>query len=181
MNKLHSLAFYALVAPAITLSSVAVVAQQSTGPDAEREQQGLNSDRDATQTIPGGTYSNTAGEAGSHVGADRETERDQPHTQRQVYTDSASSNGMQASDLIGAEVKTTGDDEVGSVTDLIIDRNGQVVAVVVGVGGLLGMGEKNVAIGWDDVKKSGGSEYLKLQVDLTHEELRSAPEFDKQE
>ncbi|WP_341937410.1 PRC-barrel domain-containing protein [Marinimicrobium sp. C2-29] len=181
MNKLHSLAFYALVAPVITFSSVAVLAQQSAGPDVDREQERPHSDQGHTRPIPGSTYSNTAGEAGSHVAADQNTRRDQSHTQRRGYLGSVPTNGMQASHLIGAEINATGDDAVGSVTELIIDQDGQVVAVVVGVGGFLGMGKKNVAIGWDDVKRSGGDEYPKLQVDLTREDLRSAPEFEKQE
>lgn len=180
MNKLHSLAFYALVAPAITLSSVAALAQQSADPDVDREQQGPHSDQDHTRPIPGSTYSNTAGEAGSHVAADQDTRRDQSHRQRRGYLSSVPTNGVQASHLIGAEINATGGDAVGSVTELIIDKSGQVVAVVVGAGGFLGMGEKNVAIGWDDVKRSGGSEAPILQVDLTREDLRSAPEFEKQ-
>lgn len=63
------------------------------------------------------------------------------------------------------------------MSDLIIDKDGQVVAVVVGVGGFLGMGEKNVAIPWDDVTKSGTAEEQELRIDATREELQSAPEF----
>lgn len=44
---------------------------------------------------------------------------------------------MQASRLIGAEVKTSDAEEVGPLDDLIIDENGQVVAIVIGVGRFL--------------------------------------------
>ncbi len=70
---------------------------------------------------------------------------------------------------------------MGSVSDLLIDENGQVVAIVVGVGGFLGMGEKNVAIGWDDVKTSGSADEQELRIDATREELSSAPAFEEQD
>jgi sporulation protein YlmC with PRC-barrel domain len=86
---------------------------------------------------------------------------------------------MHASDLIGAKVKTTGGEDVGPVNDLIIDEKGQVAAIVVGVGGFLGMGQRDVAIGWDDVTRSGTADDLELRIDATREDLRSAPEFKK--
>lgn len=68
-------------------------------------------------------------------------ERDKLRTKNRGYMGSAPANGMQASNLIGAEFKTSSDEDVGSVSDLIIDENGQVAAIVVGVDGFLGMGE----------------------------------------
>ncbi|NMT63869.1 hypothetical protein DIT72_09710 [Marinobacter orientalis] len=49
------------------------------------------------------------------------------------------------------------------------------VAVVVSVGGFLGMGEKHVAINWDAVKMSGNPDDRDLRVDMTRDELQSAP------
>ncbi len=46
--------------------------------------------------------------------------------------ESPPANGMAASDLIGPELKTSGDESVGEIGDLIIDQIGKVVAVVVG-------------------------------------------------
>jgi len=116
-------------------------------------------------------------------GSDRtlqSTQQDQSRMQQRGYLRSIPANGWQASNLIGAEVKTTKGEEVGSVNDLIIDEKGQVAAIVVGVGGFLGMGEKDVAIGWGDVtksSKSGKSDKDELQINLTRESLMSAPEF----
>jgi hypothetical protein len=52
-----------------------------------------------------------------------------------------------------------------------------VLALVVSVGGFLGMGERNVAIPWDDVKTSGAMGEQELRIDLTREDLQQAPEF----
>src|SRR3954451_244485 len=53
---------------------------------------------------------------------------------------------MMASKLIGTTVVSTNTESIGDVNDVILDRNGQFMAVVVGVGGFLGIGEKDVAV-----------------------------------
>lgn len=60
-------------------------------------------------------------------------------------------NQMLGSGLMGARVVGAGDENIGEVDDLLLDRNGQVMAVVVGVGGFLGLGEKDVAIANDQL------------------------------
>jgi len=55
-------------------------------------------------------------------------------------------NQMMASDLIGTRVVSSNNESIGDINDVIVDRNGQVMAAVVGVGGFLGIGEKDVAV-----------------------------------
>lgn len=193
MNKLHTYAFYALVTPAITFSSAAVLAQQPAGQDADREQQreqqSTQSDRGATpsaadrerQSTQRDQRADRAGQSDAQTAAERRNQREDSRMEHRGYMNSAPMNGLQLSDLMEAEVTTTGDEDVGSVDDLIINEDGQVVAIVVGVGGFLGMGQKDVAIGWDDVTRSGASDELELRIDATREELRSAPEFEREE
>lgn len=184
MNKLHAFAFYALVTPVITLGAGTVLAEQSTDQDAKQygshpAKESTQRDQDVKQ-FTSDDSSHRAKDSGSHP-AKESTQHDQSRMQNRGYMDSAAANGMQASDLIGAEVSTSSDEKVGSVRDLIIDENGQVVAIVVGVGGFLGMGEKDVAIGWDDVTRSDTSDEQELRIDMTREELRSAPKFEMQD
>jgi len=56
------------------------------------------------------------------------------------------SNQMMASDLIGTKVISANNESIGDINDVIVDRNGQAIAAVVGVGGFLGIGEKDVAV-----------------------------------
>lgn len=51
-----------------------------------------------------------------------------------------------AEDLLGATVYNGADESVGDINDLIIGLDGTVEGVVIGVGGFLGLGEKNVAV-----------------------------------
>ncbi|MFL1406871.1 PRC-barrel domain-containing protein [Marinobacter sp. M1N3S26] len=168
MNKLHSLAFYALVTPTIAMGSGVLLAEQSADKDGVEKQQSTEHGEDTMEST-----SNT-------MPSDQKADH-QAGMQNESYMHSSPADGMRATDLIGAEVITAGDEEVGSVSELIIDKNGQVVFIVVGVGGFLSMGEKDVAIGWENVTRSSSSDKYELRIDVTREELQSAAEFKKQQ
>src|SRR5690606_32231180 len=73
--------------------------------------------------------------------------------------------GHLASNIIGQTVyNSSGDDaeNIGSVTDLVITPDGDVEAIVVGVGGFLGIGRKDVALEYDVAEwaERDGNEWL---------------------
>jgi sporulation protein YlmC with PRC-barrel domain len=47
------------------------------------------------------------------------------------------------------------DNKIGDVNDILLDKDGRVSAVIVGVGGFLGIGEKDVAVSFDALKNQG--------------------------
>ncbi len=53
---------------------------------------------------------------------------------------------MMASDLRGSNVYASNNENVGDIKDILLERDGRVAAIVIGVGGFLGIGEKNVAL-----------------------------------
>lgn len=55
------------------------------------------------------------------------------------------------SKLIGLNVYSN-EDKIGDINELISDSSGRVDAVVIGVGGFLGMGERNVVLAWKQLK-----------------------------
>jgi len=167
---------------------------QSTGSSAQSNPRDQSASPSTPKTSQGAGSAGAAGAAGrsgaaGSVGAaqsESQSAADRMNAsshakQNKGFISSAPARGMHTNNLIGAKVKTTGDVDVGPVEDLIIDENGQVVAIVVSVGGFLGMGEREVAIGWDDVTKSGDSDDLELKITSTRDQLRSAPEFKKLE
>jgi len=83
---------------------------------------------------------------------------------------------MTAEDLIGKNVVNADGRDVGEIEDLVLDKN-KVAHVVVGVGGFLGMGEKNVAIPIDKLQL--GQDQALMLTAMTEDDLRSLPEFDK--
>jgi sporulation protein YlmC with PRC-barrel domain len=71
----------------------------------------------------------------------------------QITTTNASTHGdWRASKLVGLNVYNNNNENVGSINDLLTDKNGTIKAVVIGVGGFLGMGEHLVAVSFDKIK-----------------------------
>ena len=56
--------------------------------------------------------------------------------------------------MVGLSVYNDKNESIGSINDMITDKNGKIVAVVIGVGGFLGVGEHLVAVPFDKVKFS---------------------------
>ncbi len=85
-----------------------------------------------------------------------------------------------ASDLLSQKVMNTANEIVGDINDLSIGSDGKIAAVIIGVGGFLGMGEKNVSLPYDQLtfsRDAGGR--LVVTANITKESLQSAPEWKK--
>ena len=84
---------------------------------------------------------------------------------------------MLASTLMGAPVNLA-DEEIGSVSDLIIAEDNTVRGVVVGVGGFLGIGEKRVALPMNRITvQTAEPGQVELATDMTREELEQKEAF----
>ena len=70
------------------------------------------------------------------------------------------------------------DNKIGEVMDVLIDKSGKVTSLIIGVGGFLGAGEKEVAVPFDAVhvtSKDNNRWYLVMNT--TKDDLKSAPGF----
>jgi sporulation protein YlmC with PRC-barrel domain len=67
--------------------------------------------------------------------------------------------------------------KVGDIDDVLVDKAGKVTGLVVGVGGFLGAGEKDVIVPFTAVKTSKRNDKWWLTMDITKDELKSAPGF----
>ncbi len=87
-----------------------------------------------------------------------------------------------ASSLIGKGVYGSASDDaerIGDVNDVVIAPNGSAEAVIIGVGGFLGIGEKDVAVDFSQVSWVDRNGERWFVVEATKEELEAAPAFDK--
>lgn len=90
--------------------------------------------------------------------------------------------GYLASNLIGETVYDgTGDQaqNIGSVSDLVLSEDGAVQAVVVGVGGFLGIGQKNVALDYKEISWAEKNGDRWIVVPTSKEALEGLPDFDR--
>jgi sporulation protein YlmC with PRC-barrel domain len=67
--------------------------------------------------------------------------------------------------------------KIGSVDDVLMDKSGKVTGLVVGVGGFLGAGEKDVIVPFTAVKTEKKSDKWYLTLDETKDSLKNAPGF----
>jgi sporulation protein YlmC with PRC-barrel domain len=82
--------------------------------------------------------------------------------------------GIPVSEFYKQSVYDTHDNKIGDVSDVLLDQSGQVSAVMLGVGGFLGIGEKDVAVPFKAIKvtEKNGSRYL--VVDANKDALQAA-------
>ncbi|WP_051356720.1 PRC-barrel domain-containing protein [Azorhizobium doebereinerae] len=82
-----------------------------------------------------------------------------------------------ASKLMGSKVRGGADETLGDISDVVIDGNGSVLAVVIGVGGFLGVGEKSVAVPFKSLEMVRATTGDKLVLRHSKDELKAAPSF----
>lgn len=68
-----------------------------------------------------------------------------------TYLTEQAENQISVNDFLGQAIYTADNQSIGDINDLLVQDDGGVVAAVVGVGGFLGIGEKNVAIPFDKI------------------------------
>jgi len=86
-----------------------------------------------------------------------------------------SQSQFRAEKLVGKTLVNAQGNPIGDTESVIIDHGGQVTALVVGVGGYLGIGEHRVAIAWKDLQVSNGGETIKTS--LSEAQLKALPAY----
>ena len=96
-----------------------------------------------------------------------------------TYLTQQEADQVSANTYIGQSVYNANNESVGKVTDLLMQKEGGIVAAVVGVGGFLGIGQKDVAVPIHNINVAQNAEdgTVKLTTTETAESLKAAPEF----
>ncbi len=83
-----------------------------------------------------------------------------------------------ASEWIGEPIYNAAAEEIGTIDDLVLDKDGNIVAVTVSVGGFLGIGAKTVAIAWPSLKAEVTAEdEVRLILAADRSTLENAPDY----
>ena len=80
--------------------------------------------------------------------------------------------------ILGRDVRSAADEDMGRIVDVIVDRIGQVRAAVIDFGGFLGVGSRKIVVDWSALhfwNVANKSESITLE--LTREQVRAAPEY----
>lgn len=95
-----------------------------------------------------------------------------------TFLDSQKSNELRGDQLRGLPVKNNSNDAIGTASDIVIDEQGKIVALLIGSGGFLGIGGKLVGVPFDQAKLSTDATGERtFMVDMTRERFESAPGY----
>ena len=81
------------------------------------------------------------------------------------------------SSVLGIDVRTDAERNVGRIIDLLANRDGQVEAAVIEFGGFLGMGTRKIAIDWSALHLETNDKKTVAVLDMNRDQLRAAPEY----
>ncbi len=95
------------------------------------------------------------------------------------YVVTEATNSVYASDLIGQSVYGSTDEKTGDINDLLLDEAGNVTAVIIGVGGFIGLGEKDVAVTLESLTITSVDSSYRISIRATEAELESAPVYSR--
>src|SRR5213080_3054535 len=80
--------------------------------------------------------------------------------------------------ILGREVRSAADENMGRIVDVIVDRAGMVRAAVIDFGGFLGVGSRKIVVDWNALhfgRVANKSDSITLE--LTKEQVTAAPEY----
>jgi sporulation protein YlmC with PRC-barrel domain len=86
-----------------------------------------------------------------------------------------SDSELRADQLIGMTVYNAQGEKVGTVHDILLDKEGKATGVVLSVGGVLGVGAKSVGLTWKEIDVK--PEQQQVQISYTKDQLKAAPDF----
>jgi len=159
-------------------SGSAFAAEDAAQPNAPQPDAAAPNAAQSDRALPGAAQSDVPGQS--------TVPRDQAATPPAEQTPTARSDEMigtvpggslPISAYYNQTVYDGGDNKIGDVNDLLLDDSGKINAAIIGVGGVLGVGEKNVAVPFSLLKVADkdGSQYLVLEANK--EALLSAPGY----
>ncbi|WP_417818436.1 PRC-barrel domain-containing protein [Tritonibacter scottomollicae] len=135
----------------------------------------LNAPAEALKTAPAYEMSGTGADTSSLSGEDTSpTESAEASTK----TNPSNTNApMSADALTGATTFDANDEMIGEIADIVMDSEGDINAVVVDVGGFLGIGAKPVKLELDDLTVETEEGRVRAYTMMTREQMQALPEY----
>ncbi len=97
--------------------------------------------------------------------------------QTPAFVDTQNNTEVLGTDFIGTPVTDKSGQEIGKIANLVFDQSGRIELAVIGVGGFLGIGEKDVAVPFDAVKSEVDNGKHVFVIDATKAQLTAAPVY----
>ena len=87
-------------------------------------------------------------------------------------------NDHEVEGILGREVRSADDANMGRIVDVIVDRSGKVPAAIIDFGGFLGVGSRKIAVDWNALHfPQPGKPGARIALELTRDQVKAAPEY----
>jgi hypothetical protein len=80
--------------------------------------------------------------------------------------------------ILGRDVRSTADENMGRIVDVLVDGQGRTRAVIIDFGGFLGVGSRKIAVDWKALHfVPAADKRYGIVLELTRDQVKPAPEF----
>ncbi len=87
-------------------------------------------------------------------------------------------NKHEVEGILGRQVRSSTNEDMGRIVDVLVDRDGQVRAAIIDFGGFLGVGSRKIAVDWNALHfPQPGKPAERIALELTRDQVRTAPEY----
>jgi PRC-barrel domain len=179
--------FLATTALALTLGAAPALAQSPTSPSSPAQEPSMQAPMQpqppsAIPSKPSMGTPDQSSEATTPMSPNQSSEATTPPSksadQTAQFLTEQKPDDVLASTIIGKAAVNKQDETIGDVNDLVADKDGKIVGALIGVGGFLGIGEKNVAVRFQDLDLTRDeNDKVKVTLNLSKDELSSAPSY----
>jgi hypothetical protein len=83
----------------------------------------------------------------------------------------------EAQEILGKDVHSAADEDMGHIINVIVDSKGKVRAAIIDFGGFLGVGSRKIAVDWTSLHFPPADKPGPVLLAFTRDELKSAPEY----
>jgi hypothetical protein len=83
----------------------------------------------------------------------------------------------EASGILGREVLSAANENMGRIIDVIVDQGGRVRAAIIDFGGFLGVGSRKIAVDWNALHFSPDKDHNRIVLEFTRDQVKAAPEY----
>jgi sporulation protein YlmC with PRC-barrel domain len=165
----------ALTVPALAMAQTADQQRQDRSAQPGQQQQQTPG---ASQHTPGSTMQQERAQQQTREPGQSE------YGQKQAGMAGHKQGAFKVGNLNGQEINNQQGESIGTIEDVLIDRDGRVAAVLVSAGGVMGIGGETKAVEWNRIEVELNTEQTDIErvtSTLTEQELENLPEFERKE
>jgi len=110
--------------------------------------------------------------------AENDADKEEPAAATPATPEVTILNKHEVEGVLGREVRSATNENMGRIVDVLVDRSGEVRAAIIDFGGFLGVGSRKIAVEWNALHfPPPGEPGGRIALELTRDQVKAAPEY----